>query len=370
MTTNIPFGDPKAVSRWSASLFLATKMKSYFEKKFISENSNAIIQRKTELEQGPGDTIKYDLSVELRGLPTTGDNILQGNEEDLSFSSSQIQIDQLRHAVSCGGAMTRQRTVHDLRKTARERLSDYFAKLIDEMFFIYLSGSRGNNNNYLYPVSYVGHAENPILAPDEAHLIYSGNATSRAALTADDKMSRNVIERAANKARTLNNENPDDSNIPPVNINGESHYVCVMSPHQEYDLRNSDKGGWLEIQKAAAAAEGRNNPIFKGGLGMINNVVLHSHEKVICSTGGTNNKVPTARALFLGQQSGVVAYGGRETKASKNNPRFSWNEKLTDYGDKPNIAAGTIIGIAKTRFNGSDFAVLSIDTAASNPNAR
>lgn len=368
MKTSISFGDPKAVKIWSASLFLFTKQQSYFERKFISEEGNSIIQRKTELEQGPGDTIKYDLSVELSAQPTTGDNILQGHEEDLAFSSSQIQIDQLRHAVSCGGKMTRQRTAHDLRKTAREKLSNYFARLVDEMFFIYLSGTRGNNHNYLYPVGYVGHAGNPILAPDNAHLIYAGIAKSRADLTADDKMNRNVIERAANKARTLNNENTDYTNIPAVNINGENHYVCVMSPNQEYDLRNNDKGGWLEIQKAAAAAEGKNNPIFKGGLGMINNVVLHSHEKVICSTGGKDDKVSTARALFLGQQAGVVAYGGKETVASRGNPRFSWKEEVTDYGDKPNVAAGTIIGITKTRFNDTDFAVLSIDTAATSPN--
>ena len=65
----------------------------------------------------------------------------------------------------------------------------------------------------------------------------------------------------------------------PVSINGEDHYVCVMSPFQEYDLRvDTGTNGWMEIQKAAAAAEGRNNPIFKGGLGMISNVVLHYTE--------------------------------------------------------------------------------------------
>ena len=39
---------------------------------------------------------------------------------------------------------------------------------------------------------------------------------------------------------------------------------------------------WADRKKqAAAAAEGRKNPIFQGGLGMYNNVVLHEHQAVI-----------------------------------------------------------------------------------------
>jgi len=32
-------------------------------------------------------------------------------------------------------------------------------------------------------------------------------------------------------------------------------------------------GQWLDIQKAAAAAEGKNNPLFKGALGMYRGVI-------------------------------------------------------------------------------------------------
>ena len=47
--TVVPFGDPKAVKKWSASLFIDTCKKSYFERKFISESDNAVIQRLTDL---------------------------------------------------------------------------------------------------------------------------------------------------------------------------------------------------------------------------------------------------------------------------------------------------------------------------------
>lgn len=362
--TVIPFGDPKAQKKWSGQLFVETTKKSYFER-FIGTSENSVIQRKTDLESDAGDRISFDLSVQLRGAPTSGDDRLKGKEEALKFYTDEVIIDQLRKSVSAGGKMTRKRTAHDLRQVAKDRLSDYWAQYIDELNFIYLSGARGINEDYLQDPNYTGHAGNPLRQPDAQHLLFGGDATSKATLTADDKMSRELIERAANKARMMRARDPKTANLLPVSVNGEKHYVMLMSPDQEYDLRTEQgAGGWLEIQKAAAAAEGKNNPIFKGGLGMINNIVLHSHESVIrFNDYGAGQNVYAARALFLGKQAGVIAYG------TAGGLRFTWKEEVDDFGNEPVVAAGTILGVSKTRFNGRDFGVVSIDTAAKDPNA-
>ena len=364
MRTVVPFGDPKAVKKWSASLAVDVSKVSYFERKFVGKDENAVIQRKTELETGPGDRISYDLSMELRSRPTYGDERLKGKEENLKFYTDEVAIDQLRHAVSAGGRMTRKRTPHDLRSTAKRRLSEYWARFIDEMMFIYLSGARGMNEDFIEAPGWTGHANNPIQAPDAGHILFGGAATGKATLTADDIMSRGVIEKAVTKATMLHATDPDSASMQPVTINGEGHYVCVMSPFQEYDLRTNDQGGWLEIQKAAAGAEGRNNPIFKGGLGMINNCVLHKHVSTIrFNDYGAGNDVAAARALFMGRQAGVIAYG------TGNGLRFSWKEEVEDYGNEPTVSSGTILGVKKSRFNDRDFGVLAIDTAAADPNA-
>lgn len=362
--TVIPFGDPKAVKKWSGQLFIDTTKKSYWERKFIGKSDNNVIQRLTDLESGPGDTISYDLSVQLRNKPTSGDNRLEGREESLKFYSDEVKIDQLRHGVSAGGKMTRKRTAHNLRTVAKERLSDYWSKYIDELMFIYLSGARGINEDFTEEVTYAGHAGNAIQAPDVDHLIYGGDATAKANVDAADKISRIVIEKAEVGARMMRATNPATANMVPTMINGEAHYVCVMSPFQEHDLRTADTAGWYDIMKAAAAAEGRNNPLFKGALGMVKNVILHSHESVIrFSDYGVGANLPASRALFLGRQAGVIAYG------SKNGLRFSWTEDMKDHGNEPVVAAGIIIGIKKTRFNGKDFGVQAIDTYAIDPNA-
>ncbi len=364
--TVIPWGDPKAQKKWSSGLAVESVTKSYFERKFIGTDQNSLIQRKTELESDAGDRISFDLSVQLRGDVTYGDERLEGKEEQLKFFTDEVAIDQVRKAVSAGGTMTRKRTAHNLRQTAKDRASDYWAQYLDEIMFIYLSAARGINLDYVIPLDFTGFAKNPLQAPDDVHLMFGGDATSKDTLTVDDKMSRALIERAAVKSRMLRAKDPTAANMMPLMINGEAHYVLLMSPFQEHDLRQeTGVAGWLELQKAAAAAEGRNNPIFKGGLGMINNIVLHSHERVVrFGDYGAGDNVAAARALFLGRQAGVVAYGTANT-----GNRFSWKEEEKDYGNEPTVASGTIFGVKKSRFNSRDFGVISLDTAAADPNA-
>jgi len=356
-TTVIPFGAVMAQKKWSAGLAVDISLKSYFTKKFVGEGENRIVQRKTELDSDAGDTISFDLSVLLRNRPVTGDQRVEGREENLRFFTDQVTIDQTRHAVSAGGKMTRKRTAHDLRTVAKERLSDYWAQYIDELTFMNLSGSRGMNQDYIEGLDFSGFAQNPLLAPDSQHQIFAGGATSVATVTNTETMTRLLIEQAVATATMMRAQNPLTPNMMPISIEGGQHFVTVMSPFQEYDMRNNDTGGWVDIQRAAAAAEGKNSPVFKGSLGMINNVILHSHPSVIrFNNYGAGANLPAARALFMGRQAGVVAYG------TAGGLRFTWKEELRDFGNEPTVVAGTIIGIKKVRYNNIDFGVMAIDS--------
>jgi N4-gp56 family major capsid protein len=363
-STVIAWGDPKAQKAWSTGLAVDQIKKAYFEKKFVGTDENSIIQRKTELESDAGDRVSFDLSVQLRGEATEGDARLEGKEESQKYYTDEVAIDQVRHAVSAGGAMTRKRTNLNLRGNARRLLSDYWSRFYDEMMFIYLSGARGINKDFLFALDWQGRASNAIQPPDAGHLLYGGVATSKLSLTAADKMSTLLVEKAQVKSTMLQAQDPEAANMVPVSIDGEEHYVLVMNPFQAHDLRTAAGGQWLDIQKAAAAAEGRNNPIFKGGLGMIKNVVLHEHRNAIrFDDYGAGSNVQAGRALFLGRQAGVVAFG------TAGGMRWSWKEEMKDYDNEPTVAAGAIFGMKKARFNSRDFGVLSLDTACVDPNA-
>lgn len=367
--TVVGVGDPKAIKRYSAFLAVDVGRKSYFNKKFmgVGEEAQTPLQTLPHLEKDAGDEVSYDLVMQLKMKPVQGDKTLRGKEEDLKFYTDNLKIDQLRGGVNTGGKMTRKRTVHDLRKIARVRQSEWWSRLFDETFFIYLSGMRGINADYIEDTTFTGYAGNPLVAPDEDHAMYGGDATSINTLDATDKMDLALIDRVVAHADTMGGGTTGIPSIQPVEIDGEPHYVLVMHPWQEFDMRR-DAGatGWLEIQKAAAAAEGRNNPIFKGGLGMYNNVVLHKHKGVIRHNAGAGSNIASARALFMGRQAGVVAFGSPGTGL-----RFDWNEELEDRGNQVVITTSSIFGTKKSSFNidgtSRDFGLIALDTAAANP---
>lgn len=96
--TVVALGDPKAQKRWSATLAVDARKKSYFENRFIGTDDNAVIQRKTELETGVGDRTSFpDLCVQMRNRPTYGDQRLEGKEE--SLSSTPMKSSSIRFAM-------------------------------------------------------------------------------------------------------------------------------------------------------------------------------------------------------------------------------------------------------------------------------
>lgn len=370
--TVIGVGDPKAIKRYSAFLATDVGRKSYFNKKFmgVGEEAQTPLQTLPHLENDAGDDISYDLVMQLKMKPIQGDATLRGKEEDLKFYTDNLKIDQMRGGVNTGGRMSRKRTIHDLRKIARVRQSEWWARLFDETLFMYLSGSRGTNADFIEDTNFTGYAGNSFVAPDTQHLLYGGDATAKNDLDANDKITLSLIDKAVARAETMGGGTTGVPAIQPVEVDGEPHFVLVMHPWQEYDLRtNTSTGQWLDIQKAAASAEGKYSPIFKGGLGMYNNVILHKHKGVITdNTYGAGSNVSAARALFLGRQAGVVAFGSPGTGL-----RFDWTEELEDRGNQVVITTSSIFGVKKTAFTiagtSRDFGVVALDTAAADPTA-
>lgn len=366
--TIVGLNDAKAVKKYSAFLASDSARDSYFSSRFMGKGSDSMtpIQMLAELESDAGEEIKFDLSIQLKQQPTEGDDILEGNEESLTFYTDSVYIDQSRHGVNAGGRMTRKRTVHDLRPIARKRLSEYWSRVFDENFMIYGAGARGVNSDFVYPTSWTGRANNSLAAPDSDHLMYGGNATAKNNVDSSDIMSLTVIEKAVTKAKTLGGGTEGIPRVQPIKVNGRKGYVLVMHEFQAYDLRTTTTTGqWLDIQKAAAGADGQKNPMFRDSLGMYRDVILHSHEAIVrFSDYGSGVNLPAARALFLGQQALVCAFG-----SPGNNLRFGWYEDTDDRGNQLIVDTDTIWGCKKVRFNSKDFGLIAIDTYAIDPNA-
>ncbi len=386
--TIIGVNDPKAVKKYTGLLAMDTSHKSYFNSRMMGRGAEAEvpIQILTELESDAGENIAYDLLAELSMAPVEGEDTLEGKEERQRFYTDSVYIDQARCGVNTGGRMTRKRTLNNLRDKARRQQSSWWARLFDELLFIYLSGARGSNSSTVgLSSSYTGRANNSIKSPDYEHRLYGYDASDMPTVTSGieitDIMNLGAIDRAWTRATVQGGGSTGVPVLQPCKIDGMETYVCVMHTYQENDLRTATgTGQWLDIQKAAAAAEGRNSPLFKGSLGMYRGVVLHSHKNIRTFASGDTMPATVAagtadsstlslasggasRALFMGAQAGVVAFGSPGT-----NLRFDWHEETRDNGDKVVISTSSIFGCKKVSFSteataSQDFGVMAIDTA-------
>jgi N4-gp56 family major capsid protein len=272
----------------------------------------------------------------------------------------------MRGGADAGGRMTRKRTLHDLRKIAKARSTDWWARVFDEIIFMYLSGARGTNTEFVFPTTYAGFANNSFSDPDSSHQVYGGVATSKASLAATDTMSTLPIDRAVAYAEMMGGGGPAYSEVPQLQkceVDGEEMFLCIMDPYQAFNLRrNTTSMDWADIQRAIATAVGKDTPFLKGGLGMWNGVVLHKHQNCIRYTDYGSGAVAATRALFCGLQAGALAFG-----SPGQDLRFGWNEEGRDNNNRVVISTHTIWGFKKVTFNGNDFGVMAIDTAATKP---
>ena len=363
MRTIIGVGDPSAVKRFSAMLFVDQAREGYWSNRFMKKGADAMVpvQILTELENDAGDTITFDIFAQARGKPTFGDDRLKGKEEALRKYSDQVSIDQVRYGNSAGGRMTRKRVLHDLRMVARKLQGDWWARFNDEALFCYVAGARGINNDYIMDASWTGYAGNLFQAPDANHQLYAGAATAKNTMVVGDVLTLTTLEKVKVKAVTMGGGTTGVPKIRPIPIEGNNHFVYLMHSFDAYQLRiNSSVGQWQDIQKAAAAAQGANNPIFKGGLGMYNDVILHEHQSVVrFSDYGSGVNLPASRNSLLGCQALVMAYG-----STGNGLRYDWHEETDDRGNEIVIDSAVINGIKKTRFNSQDYGVLSVDVSS------
>ncbi len=109
--TVIGVNDAKAVRKYSGLLAVDTVRKSYFNRKFmgVGEDAETPIQTLVDLETDAGDTINYDLVMQLKMAPIEGDNVLEGRNPGVRLAPDA--------AMTCcfGGATA---LAHSLRKAA------------------------------------------------------------------------------------------------------------------------------------------------------------------------------------------------------------------------------------------------------------
>jgi N4-gp56 family major capsid protein len=350
---------------WAAQTYQEAREKNYWMSNgFVGKNTtdmNTPVHRITELtETERGARCIMQLVADLQGDGVAADNKLEDNEEALVNDTEEINIDMLRHGVRSKGEMSEQKTVIRFRAQAKGKLSFWMGNKLDELMFLTIAGrayslklnGSARGASQLTQLAFAGQ----VVAPTTNRILYAGSATSEATLSADDKMSWSVIVRAKAKAeREL---------IKPINSGGKEYFVLLVSSEQRRDLVLDPT--YQAIVKSAAE-RGKENPLFKNAIAVVDGVVIHAHNKVFNTLGlssgsrwGSTGTVHGAQAQLLGAQAmGFATIGNAVTR-----------EETKDYGNRPGIAFGRKFGLLKPRFQRSidtqkeDFGTLTVKTAA------
>ena len=328
---------------WEEKLFRDSVKESYFSK-FQGSGSESIVQTKEQLTKDKGDKITFGLRMRLTGAGVVSGQILEGNEERLVTHSNSVTLEQYRHAVRDDGALSRQRAMFSISDEARNAIKDWMSEKVDQLAFDTIgvgAGATVDPSKIFYKTG-----ASTFLATGTA-------ATAKSALVAaDSKLTLNFISFLKAFAKTGGNR----TYVPlrPVKVEGKEYYVMLVHPDALFDLKASSE--WQQAQREAQE-RGKSNPLFSGAAGVWDGCVIHEHENcAIAADAGSGSNVPWTKAVFMGAQALVWAWGQRPEVI----------QETFDYKNEEGYGISMIAGVAKSKFNSLDYGSLGVYLSRTN----
>ncbi len=418
MATQIPVGSALAKKLYSVALFSAVQhepgfmklltgpapKQGEFEAKLKGQSSpDYPLVRVTDLSKSAGDNVSVDLFNILIGKPTMGDQRLVGKMMSLSNSSQNISINQYRGGADGGGKMSQQRTVWNLRGIAQAGLTNWSARLRDQLPLIALAGARGFHNtaDWVVPLNsdpdFSTIVVNALKAPTKNRYFAAYDAADPSQLTTSSNYLLTLTD--IDKMITTISE----SNFPmqpikfeddPYKWNDPTYVLFVTERQWLYLQARTTSNQWRTFLQNAyeRRSAGMRHPLFYGDVGFWRGCLVKPLRRyairfygsgvtggtsgvtdtVVFDTGGTDgltyteaNKtlastVTMDRAILLGAQAAALVYG-----RNQNSDYFmDWNEELVDHKNSVEISVATMGGCAKLTFrirNGADNTYLDSD---------
>jgi N4-gp56 family major capsid protein len=291
--------------------------------RFIGDGPNSIIQRKTDLQKGRGDTIYFDLIHKLTGSPVINEAELAGNEEKMEFTTDSVALAEMAFAVKKYGEFEDIKTVKNMKALAKAELALRLREVFDSYIIRLLCG----DTTLSTATAWTG------TASTTNRKLYGGDWDGASAIdTGDDWMRVRDITRAKTHARVT-------AGMRPVIVDGVETYVVLVHPYVWARIRAFDPD--YENAVLYARERGPSNPLFSGMSGWWDGCAIFENDHLI-----TNATYSTAyRSLLLGAQAGMLGMG-----------KAPWgSEQDYDYKRKLGIAISMLWGFKKTVMGPDDF---------------
>jgi N4-gp56 family major capsid protein len=411
VATNIPVGSALARKIYSVGLFTRVQHSPGFmnlisgempkEGSFAAKTKGQTspdypVVKAGDLAKGAGDTISIDLFNVLQGKPVMGDQRITGKMMQLTFSSMDVKIDQVRGGSDSGGRMTQKRTVHNLRNISMAGLQAWMQRLEDQTTLVHLAGARGAQATTDWVVPPQSDPDfstimvNPVRAPTRNRYYCANDATDVSTIGTNDALTLQDIDRVVAQLR----ESPVV--MQSVKIKGDDRawndplWVMFVTERQWLYLQaRTSQTTWRQAVQHAfeRKSSGVKHPLFDAYETIMWSGVLikrmnryairfNAGDTVITDSGGgdgatyTETNVtaaqPVDRAIIVGAQALAKAYG-----KSASDYFYDWSEEAVDHGNSIETVCAAMCGSSKIRFRidgaDTDFGVAVLDSFAPDP---
>jgi len=417
--TNIAYGSDQQVKIQSIGLFAAAmqrktglnRMAGKMSKqedasgniRMASTNKKPIV-RVQELSRGAGDEVTFDLINPIKAVPIMGDAVAQGNGSAMSFDTDRLRINQARFPIDAGGAMSQQRTPHQLKTLAQAQALSAIERFSDQACLTHLAGARGYHDNIEWCVPtptdprFASVMVNTVRAPTRnRHFISTGSGIEQVAASGNeitiattDVFNTDVVDGIATwldgmtlPLQGVEFENDEQAADDPLR-------VMLVSAEQYDSFVKSTNFRTLQSNAISRGQSAKNHPVFLGNALLWRNILILKQPRPIRFYAGnpinwcasTTSTTETAtdlcpasfgttyavdRAILLGGQALAEGFGKHRVSQGS----YFTAEEITDFGNRCEYVAGEIGGRSKIRFlvdHGSekqytDYGVAVIDTA-------
>jgi hypothetical protein len=326
---------------------------------YMGRDPSKIIVTKYELQEEAGKTINIPFIGKLSGDGVTGNQTLDGAEEELNNYNFPISVDWRRNAVRVPKSQSFKTEMNlldaakgGLRSWEAEKLRD---DIIKALLSINLAGSAGANDTKVAWASASAANKNSWVVANSDRVLFGKlksnySATFATALgnldTTDDKCTsasmgllRRIARSASPKLRPFRTET------------GKELYIAFHGARTFRDL--SADSEITQANREARAREGAGmdkNPIFQDG-DILYKAVLHVEipeiDDLCTSLGGFDGQGASSadvRPVFMCGSAAVgIAWGQEPT------PKTDYDK---DYGFRPGVAIEELLGVEKVSYNG------------------
>lgn len=329
------------------------------------KGSGSMIIVDTTLKAQPGDTKRYHFvphafANDEEDAILGQDTEILGNEKNLEEFFFDLVIDEVNYALRKKGKMTDQRTVFNIAQEHERQIVSAFGQHNENVIFRALTGialtelkadftAATDTTDRVNGAGRIIRADGPngskeILATDSANVDIVTGGTE--AVAVGDKLSPKLIEDAVIMAI----ESGKFKMVPlRVGPNNEEFFMLYVSLRAGRDLRQNPD--WVNHALSAMEAGIAGDMIAQGALGVWDNVIVKSSERIVAVTDGTDK---VARNLLVGRDAAVLGWA----------QTMNFSEELIDHKRILSSNGSEIRGEAKTQFDGVDYAVAQLITAS------